>query len=91
MTYGEAVDVIKAYQKKYLEDKRFQAMTIYRLGELVTKGVGIAFGSKQAFPQMREVFPGLFEEPKKQQWQIAKERIEDYAARKRKQAGGEIG
>jgi hypothetical protein len=90
MTYGEVVDIIKARRKKEVEDRKFQAMLAYQLGELVAAGVGIALGSKQSFPTIQDVFPGVFEEsrPKKQPWQITNERITAYAAQKRKQNGG---
>jgi len=80
MTYGEIVTAIEGNQNKMKLQMQFQANLVYQLGALV----GVAFNEPNKYPQSaKEVFPKLFEdlidsEPKQQNWQVMKARIEEY-------------
>ncbi|SHH55885.1 hypothetical protein [Sporanaerobacter acetigenes] len=80
MTYGEIIEAIESNQRKTKLAMQFQANIAYQLGSLI----GIAFNDPKKYPtSAKEVFPSLFEEeieeePKQQDWQIMKERIEKY-------------
>lgn len=80
MTYGEIIAAIEGGQSKTKLQMQFQANLVYQLGALVR----VAFNEPNKYPQSaKEVFPKLFEdliddEPKQQNWQVMKARIEEY-------------
>lgn len=80
MTYAEIMAAIEGNQRKTKLEMQIQASMIHQLGSLV----GIAFNDPKKYPSSaKEVFPSLFEEeieeePKQQDWQVMKERIERY-------------
>lgn len=87
MTLGEMIDVVDAYNANKLDEMKYNAMLAYQTGRLVAIGVGNAFGGGE-FPQIHEIFPGLFEAPKvvQQDSELMKARIMAYAeAWKKKQ------
>lgn len=88
MTYGEIIAAIEGYQKRFKNNLQIQAMFVYKIGEFV----GIAVNEPKKYPKNpKEAFKktGIFDdveevEPKKQDWQIMKERVNRYAYLKRK-------
>lgn len=75
----------QAIEKQRQEDLRMMAWLVYGGAALMAVGVN----DPKHFPPIHTAFPGLFEEaePTTQDWKITKQRIEDYAA-KRKQLQG---
>lgn len=87
MTLGEIIDTVEAYNDDKLDEMKYNSMLAYQTGRLVAIGVGNAFGGGE-FPQIHEIFPGLFEAPKvvQQDSELMKARIMAYAeAWKKKQ------
>ncbi|OMF54677.1 hypothetical protein BK138_16085 [Paenibacillus rhizosphaerae] len=82
MTYKEISAAISGKQRQLKNDLQTKATLVYRLGTLVAYGVN----QPKDYPAPHEAFPGIFEEPKtrQQNWQVMKERIEAYAAERRK-------
>lgn len=58
MTYKEIRISIQAVSEDKLDEMRYHAKMIHTLGALV----GIAGWSKDPYPEITEVFPGLFDE-----------------------------
>lgn len=58
--------MIQAYNERQKEEMQFQAICAYSTARTITQGIAVAFG-KEKFPQLHEVFPTLFEEPKPKQ------------------------
>lgn len=88
MTYAEIIATIEAYNKRKQADLKEKAVFAYKQANLIAAFVGASFSSNASPPSIHEAFPDLFEAPKlqfqQQPWQIMKERIEAYAAAKRK-------
>lgn len=87
MTLGEIIDTVEAYNDNKIDEMKYNAMLAYQTGRLVAIGVGNAFSGEE-FPQIHEIFPGLFEAPKvvQQDSELMKARIMAYAeAWKKKQ------
>ena len=87
MTLGEIIDTVEAYNDNKLDEMKYRAMLAYQTGRIVAIGVGNAFGGGE-FPQIHDIFPGLFEPPKvvQQDSEVMKARIMAYAeAWKKKQ------
>lgn len=80
MTLGEIIDSIEAYNENKLDEMKYNAMLAYQTGRIVAIGVGNAFGGGE-FPQIHEIFPGLFEPPKlvQQDSELMKARLMAYA------------
>ena len=74
MTYGEIVNVIKTYNKRYVREQKEKALLTYRLADLIAAGVGMLFDKDAKMPQIYEAFPGLFEEEKVKLQQAENER-----------------
>ncbi len=91
MTYGEIIEAIEGNQRRTKLQMQIQANLVYQLGALV----GVAFNEPDKYPSsVKEAFPKLFEdliddEPKQQDWQIMKARIEEYNNAYLKQKRGE--
>lgn len=97
MTYGEINAAINAYSKNREVELREKAVIAYHQANQIGHIVGIMVGSKQSEKAIFEAYPGFFPdleqksileqaktESQQQHWQIMKERIEAYAAEKRK-------
>ncbi|MDQ0091670.1 hypothetical protein J2T12_005110 [Paenibacillus anaericanus] len=82
MTYKEISAAIEGNQRRLKNEVQTQAALVYKLGNLI----GYSVNAPNKYPSIAETFPGLFEEPeiKQQNWQVMKERIEAYAAERRK-------
>lgn len=80
MTLGEVIDTVQAYNDNKLDEMKYNAMLTYQTGRLVAIGVGNAFGGGE-FPQIHEIFQGLFEAPelKQQDSELMKARLMAYA------------
>lgn len=84
MTYGEIIATITAYNKRNKVEAQLQASIQYKLADLIGMSVGRLLDEKTKFPPIEEAFPGLFDElivkkDKKQNWQLMKERMTDFA------------
>lgn len=79
MTFGEIIDVVEAFNDNKLEEMKYNAILAYQTGRIVTIGVGNAFDGGE-FPQIHEIFPGLFEPPKvvQQDSEVMKARLMSY-------------
>lgn len=87
MTYAEIIASIQAYEKRIKAEMQIQAFIAYRQADLIAANVARVFGSKHQPISLQEAFPGIFPEetkPRQQNWQLMKERIEAYAAERRK-------
>lgn len=97
MTYGEINAAINAYSKNREVELREKAVIAYHQANQIGHIVGIMVGSKQSEKAIFEAYPGFFPdleqkalqeqakaENQQQHWRIMKERIEAYAAEKRK-------
>lgn len=97
MTPWELERVIAAKQKQHKEELQSRAVFAYRQAEVTAALMARSWGSKQKAPDIKKVFPGIFEdvaitvapEPGKkpyqqQDWRIMKARMEMYAAARRK-------
>lgn len=88
MTYKETIDVINARQRRYKEELQSQAVLTYKLADFIASSVGRLFEKRNNYPNLNEVFPGLFndieEKPKQQDWRIIKERINAIAAARKR-------
>lgn len=81
MTYKEILAAIQGNHRRVKSELQIQASLIYKLGNLL----GVAVNNPAKYPTLNEAFPGMFEEPKRQQnWELMKSRIEAYAAERRK-------
>ena len=78
---GDLAATAAAMERQRQEDLRMLAWLIYGGAALVAVGIT----DPKRFPAIETAFPGLFEEkpPAPQDWKIIKERIEDYAARRK--------
>lgn len=81
-TLREIRQILESFQRRKRAELQQQAIMDYRHAYLVAN----VFAGKSL--QLHEVYPGLFEEPDRQQdWRIAKERLLRYAdAHNRKRA-----
>ena len=73
MTIGEVVRAIESNNRIERLNAKEKATYDYILATLITKGVAISLGSKEQFPNIREVYSGIFEE----ETQAEKEKIEE--------------
>ncbi len=86
MTYIEIMTVVENYRKKLKEDLQIKAMFTHKLGSLI----GIAINDPKKYPSnAKEAFEKMKifddeDEPKKQDWQIMKERMNQYAYLRKK-------
>ncbi|MFF2449370.1 hypothetical protein ACFVSW_20210 [Neobacillus sp. NPDC058068] len=87
MTYGEIVASITGFNKRQKTEFQMKSIVAYRQADLIASLVSNVLGSKHQPPSIQEAFPGIFPEieqqPKQQNWQLMKARIEAYAAEKR--------
>lgn len=104
MTYKEISTTIKAYSKRAESDMRISAIISYHQARLISHHVGIIVGSKETPKAIYEAFPGMFphlekeaaikaaiENTKQQDWKLMKDRIDAYAAERRKRGAVEVG
>lgn len=91
MTYREIMAAIEGAQQRLRARMQESALISYRQANLIASLVGITLGSKQKAPSLQEAFPGIFPEleqqPRQQNWQLMKARIDAYAAERRKRGG----
>ena len=85
MTIGEVVRYIKAQEKIAKNKSQERASYDYILANLIGRGFSIAFGSKERYPTIDEVYPELFEEIKKEQKEKIEERKMELSALRFKQ------
>ena len=81
-TITEIRQVLESRERCLKREMQQQAALDYRHAYLVAA----LFGGKS--PSIHEVYPALFEEEKKQDWRIAKERLLRYAEAHNKKMGG---
>lgn len=88
MTYKEIIAAIQGNQRRVKSELKIHATLTYKLGNLI----GVAVNDPSKYPKITEAFPGMFDEPKRQQnWQLMKARIEAYAAERRKRGEKNVG
>lgn len=85
MTIGEVVRYIKAQEKIAKFRTQERASYDYILANLIAKGFSIAFGSKERYPTIDEVYPELFEDIRKAQQEKIEERKMELSALRFKQ------
>lgn len=64
MDLGEAVRAIKATGERKLNDMRFEAELTYKQAILIDIAVNRELGGKAKWPEIEDVFPGLFDKEK---------------------------
>lgn len=64
MDPGEAVRAMKAAVEKLRTEMRWQAELVYKAGILVNIAVNRQLGGRQKWPEIEEVFPGLYDAEK---------------------------
>ena len=87
MTYAEIVAAVDAYQKRTRTDMQVKAIIAYKQAETTAALVSRILGGNNKVPTIYETFPDWFPEqaqPKQQNWELMKARVEAYAAEKRK-------
>ena len=80
MTIGEVVRYIKAQEKIAKNKTQERASYDYILANLICRGFSIAFGSKESYPTIDEVYPELFKEIREEQKEKIKERKMELSA-----------
>lgn len=82
MTWGEIVATVQSRARVMEIERKERASMDYVAATLTGRAIAVAcFGGE--FPALREAYPGLFpelEQPHKQDWRIAKERLLKFAA-----------
>jgi len=76
-------DINLAAQTQQEQQKDFSQL----LAWIVYNGAaltGVAVNNPKKFPKLEDAFPDLFEKKNQQDWQIMKQRVEDYAKEKKK-------
>lgn len=82
MTPGEVIRLMESKNRVKKLESQERATYDYILASLIVKGVGITLGSKETFPSIQEVYPGVFEDlVKEQEDTIAKRKMELSALR----------
>lgn len=74
MTIDEVIRAIESKNRIFIAEAKLKATNDYTLASLITRGVGIAFGSKQDFPSIEEVYPNLFVDNKAQEEKIQEQK-----------------
>ena len=80
MTPREVSRAMKAKHKVRRAMAQERATLDYIQANLITKGVSIAFGSKETIPPIEQVYVGLFDDVKEQQEEQIKQRKTDLSA-----------
>lgn len=85
MTPGEINRAIESKNKIEMIRIQREASFDYIQAQLIVKGIGIALGSKETFPQISEAYPGIFDNIQKAQEEKIKKQKDDLSALRFKQ------
>ena len=76
MTPGEVMRSIQSKNRINQRDAQERASYDYILASLIVRGVSITLGSKESYPELREAYPGLFDDlAKAQEEKIQEQRM----------------
>lgn len=84
MSYGEIADTIEAFKVMDIRRVKEKAAMDYNLANLIGTSCTRLINSEAKFPSLKQAYPTIFvdeEEPNEgmQDWEIAKERLMQYA------------
>ena len=85
MTLREIENCIKSRLRVRKIEAQEKATYDYIQATLIIKGVGIALGSKEEFPTVEEVYPGIFEEIVEQKQDELQQKKDELSALRFKQ------
>ena len=85
MTPGEASRSIASRNRIRKLEAQEKASYDYIQAQLIVKGVGIVLGAKEPFPQIADVYPGLFDDIQKAQEEKIRKQKDDLSALRFKQ------
>ena len=76
MTIGEVIRQIQSTRRVQKIQNQEKATYDYLLANLIVKGISISLGSKEDYPTLQEVYPGLFDDlAKKQEEKIEEQKV----------------
>lgn len=70
-TYGEMLRYMKAYSNRLLRERQDKASFDYQLSNLIGISVSRLFSSDSKFPEIYDVYPGIFEPPSEEELAMA--------------------
>jgi len=67
MTYGEIIDVVKAYSRNIQNALKERAIMDYKLADLIATNIASSFNKECKSPSLVEAYEFLFQKEKKEQ------------------------